>query len=401
MKFFSCLLCFGLLSFSVTSFAQYDLTVSDYSGLKQTFGINKYVEGNTTYFTPVKRNCGLDIADLSAALKEGDVVLKTTDGDILFVSGLLNPTEVSGKLSLESSGKIIFSFDNNFDKKINLSLKAAGDIDITTASVNTNGGKFESFARNTTIGGGGLNTKGGHVTICSEGFTKIYGSGIRTMNGRLVIDSQSLDMSMDGVDTGRGVCDINTVFHTYIDGRGIRCGNFISSGVDLNVRGDGIDLKKGKAILLQRGNIYLLDGGLKTQGGSLFISGNDLTVGGDEIAGGSGIMTLGGKITGQLKGNVVVRARGIYSGNGSIRLVSRKNIVVRFGGITTSNAPIYIESLEGTIDLGGMNLNTNIGPKVGVGKLDTSTITKGTLLLQTEPVLGGANITIRTHKTSR
>ena len=120
-------------------------------------------------------------------------------------------------------------------------------------------------------------------------------------------------------------------------------------------------------------------------------------MGGEKNHEGNGIQTEGGDININQKGDLFVRANGIFSKSGDIKIFSYGQIDIDQGGVSSENGDISVHS-KSTIKLAGFNLNSNNGKKVGEGNLDTSDVLNNTLILVTEPVLGGGDIKIRTSK---
>ena len=350
---------------------------------------------STVVITPVSLRSGLDFQDLETLLETNLVLLKASEGSINFINGVFNPSCKAGRLILEADKDVYISSNPNSVCSLNIEVVARNDVYISGSGLNTKGGNFKCLADKIFIKEAGLKTGSGEVELCAFSLVEVTGSGLNTNGGDLSTEGRMLRVNMDGIQIGYGNIHLNMQDRCDISGRGISCKAASISSSDFILSGDGL-LAQQDVSLSCSGEIAVLKGGIQINGGNFYCRGQSITIGGDTSAGGSGILTNGGNVHIKTEKDILIRARGIYSGTGDIVIFSIDDIYVSRGGVTTTNGNISVTSARGIIVLDGMNLNTNIGPKIGEGRLDTSNIIPDRLILHTEPVLGGGNITITT-----
>jgi len=383
-------------TFQLSLIGQMDLNVNQYSGLKSSFGIKAYHSNGVITVIPVKQHNGLDVNDLYAYLKKGDVILKASSGSVFFTPGVFLPEGALCKLSIRARETVDFSTTLRNTAKIDVDIRTKGNINIYASGITSNSGNIHLEGKDIYIRETGIRTAGGNIEICAANSILISGSGLDTKNGDVVLECNHLMVEMNGIQATEGKCNLYIKEQGIIGGVGIKSRYFSGTGKSLVLNGDGLRVAASVNLNFSE-QISVLKEGIQMKGWPLYIKAKDLIIGGDEGYGGSGIVTNGGSVKLEVDNNLIVQARGLYTAKGKIHIRVKNDVWVRFGGITTLNESIYLESLKGKITLDGMNLNSRIDQKTNGGKLDTSNINSKKLILLTEPVVGGGDITIVTH----
>ncbi|MBK8634196.1 MAG: hypothetical protein IPN72_11835 [Saprospiraceae bacterium] len=383
-------------TFQLSLMGQMNLNVNLYSGLKSSFGIKAYHSKGVITLVPIKENNGLDVNDLNAYLKMGDVILKASTGSVLFTAGVFLPNDAMCKLSIRAKESVDFSTTLINTAKIEVDIRTKGNIHIYASGITSNSGNIHLEGKDIYIKETGIRTAGGKIELCASNSILISGSGLDTKNGDVVMECSNLVVEMNGIHASGGKCNIFVKEQGTIGGVGIKSRAFSGTGKSLVLNGDGLAVSTSVNINFSE-EVSVLKEGIQMKGWPLYIKAKDLIIGGDEGYGGSGIVTNGGSVNLEVDNNLTVQARGLYTAKGKIYIRVKNDVWVRFGGITTLNESIYLESIKGKITLDGMNLNSRIDQKTNGGKLDTSNINSKKLILLTEPVVGGGDITIVTH----
>ncbi|MCB0649106.1 MAG: hypothetical protein KDC49_20690 [Saprospiraceae bacterium] len=381
-----------------TVYGQLNFNVNKFSGSKTSFGINVVTRGGVTKLTPGNSINGLDVNDLYAYLKKGDVVLENLSGSVIFTQGVFEPKGDLCKLTIISKSDVDFSTTYTNTSNLDLDIKSQGVIWIHGPGIAGNSNQIHLEGKSVYIRETGIVSNSGDIEVCAKDSIFISGSGIRAIHSNIQLDCTDLIVERNGIHNQNGKCRINIGRFGQIGGVGIHAKYFSASGNSLTIGGDGVNVSKW-AILNFDGDVKVFEEGIKLTGGALYIKAKNLTIGGDEDRGGSGIQTFGGSVNLDIAQNLLVQARGVFAGNGKVYAVAGQDVVVKFGGITTNNGDIFLESKNGKITLGGMNLNSKIDRKTTGGKLDTSRISNKNLILLTEPVVGGGDITIITKRS--
>ena len=417
-----------------------NINVNDFGGEGSSFFIKSEFENGDHLLILDGKNGGLDINDLNRELSKGKVIIKNPIGGVSFAPGLFKPTYENSTLEIVAKGDVYITVSAATISKINISIDAQGDVRIDGPGINTRGGNFYSSGQKLTIKNSGLKTGNGNVSICHLDTVSISGEGIKSDQNDISIHGNEVMITNFGIESNGGICNITAADDVNISGNGIRANSFISSGENFSVTHDGIRVENEGISIYHSGKIQIIGGmvtdgsgifvknaeeiyishkglntnggdvkidgysklnikgqGIVTDGGNFTSKGKHLFVGGEDNHEGNGIQTSGGDIIIDQEGDLLVRANGIFSESGDIKIFCKGKIDIDQGGVSTENGDISVHS-KSSIRLAGFNLNTNNGEKVGAGALDTSSILQNTLILVSEPVLGGGDINIMTSK---
>ena len=323
------------------------------TGLIGDMNINQSMSGGVTLFEPSGTPCHLTDVTLNNALSTGDVVIRTTSGDIIFSPGTFVAKTAGRTLTLEPNDDLIFTLSvdtmggtgNEFNTNLLNVVVMAGDTAILgVAETRLVGGTLNVTAGEVIIQNGGMDTGGGNASfVVTNKFTS-SDYGIYTRTGKVNIQASDIEIRGGGIQTDGGDIDFNATNDINLFGHSARSQNG-------SVRANA---KKFKGL-----NSNLFDTGT----GDITIEVTD-----SMICSGHGFITNGGEI--KISATYAeFNESGILSENSKVS-INLTGSLYATGGINTTNKDIDIAAFAAVFKYDGVetsgigNLNLNITDSV-------------------------------------
>ena len=401
-------LCILLFVFSTSYSLCQDITIGLFTDMGAIVGDNNIMSsmsGGVTTFTPTGTDAQLTDVTLNAALVSGNVIIKTTSGDVFFAPGTFEPSTPNRTLTLESSGNASLAIMGSTNQ-INIVALVADNFFTIGESIHTVGGSVMVNANKITVDYGGLITGTGIVQFMSTDSTFIKGVGVETNGANVEIDASTLNIIGSGIRTNGGDVIVNTPLGDIeVQGEGI---NTVTGNIEINSvnyyplydpnnyshGGNGLRATTGTIILNLTGDAYLGKGGIFTTTGkiaitaikaqvrengigstsgdieiitsdSTLISGNsvestngNITIKAkfivfDDVVGTDGIQAYNEKVVLETPSELRVTGNGIFSNE--LQILVENNLMVVNGGIHTTGDTKIEATGSVTIDGGGIN----------------------------------------------